>query len=384
MRLALAIAFVGAAIAAAPTNAAPAADAAAMTRALMHLPDDVELPHIPDSNPLTPEKIALGRKLFYDQRLSANETQSCSSCHDQAKAFSDGQVQPLGSTGQRLKRNAQALFNLAYLPNYTWASSAIVSLETQIPIPMRSERPPELGINDGNADAVLQRFSDDASYVAMFKQAFPGSPSGPTYNKIVFALASFLRTMTSFGSRYDLYLAGHTEALTAQEKRGLALFNGERLECFHCHSGRALTTSYVDATRAADDRPFVFFSNGIYNVGDAGTYPDIDHGLADATLNPRHEGLFRPPSLRNVAVTAPYMHDGSIATLDAVIDSYAAGGRVIESGPLAGDGRLFPNKSSFVRGFTLSDEEKAALVAFLKSLTDESFLTRPDLAAPSE
>lgn len=374
--------FVGAAIAAAPANAAPAADASALVRAMLHLPDDVELPRIPDSNPLTPEKIALGRRLFYEPKLSANETQSCSSCHDQAKAFSDGKVQPVGSTGQRLKRNAQPLFNLAYLPNYTWASSAIVSLETQIPIPMRSERPPELGINDGNAEAILARFSDDASYVTMFEQAFPESQSGPTYNKIIFSLASFLRTMTSFGSRYDLYLAGNPQALTAEEKRGLALFNGERLECFHCHSGRALTTAYDDATRAADDRPFVFFSNGIYNVGNAGNYPDIDHGLADATLNPRHEGLFRPPSLRNVAVTGPYMHDGSMATLEEVIDSYAAGGRVISNGALAGDGRLFQNKSSFVRGFSLSDEEKAALIAFLKSLTDESLLTRPDLGPP--
>lgn len=377
----LACLLAGVALCAVPAYADPAA---AALRQMLHLPEGVELPVIPLSNPLTPEKIALGRALFYDSRLSANGTQSCSSCHEQSLAFSDGLALPIGSTGQPLRRNAQPLFNLAYLPNYTWASSAITTLETQIPIPLRSESPPELGINDGNAAEILARFAGSPGYSGMFAAAFPDSKSGPTYNKIIFSLASFLRTMTSFSSRYDRFLAGDADALSAEEKRGLALFNGERLECFHCHSGPTLTTSYVDDTRSTQDHPFVFFSNGIYNVGNSGKYPDIDHGLADATQNPRHEGLFRPPSLRNVAVTAPYMHDGSIGTLQEVIDSYAAGGRLLKSGHTAGDGRLFPNKSSFVRGFTLSEGEREALIAFLKSLTDEELLERDDLGHPTE
>jgi cytochrome c peroxidase len=351
-------------------------------RALLHLPPGVPLPRIPVDNPLTAEKIALGRALFYDTRLSANQTQACASCHLQELAFSDGLARPTGSTGHLLPRNAQGLFNLGWLPNYTWASNALVNLEDQIAIPIRAERPVELGVNDGNAAEVLARFAEDPDYVALFAAAWPDSGGEPSWNRIIMALASFMRTMTSFDSRYDRFLAGDETALTAEERQGLALFNSERLECFHCHAGPTLTTAYVDAGDPADHHPFVFFSNGLYNVGNAGTYPAHDRGLYDLTLNRRHMGLFRPPSLRNVAVTAPYMHDGSLATLDAVIDHYAAGGTVSLEGPLAGDGRLMPTKSSFVRGFTLTDAERAALIAFLESLTDETFLIRPDLGPP--
>jgi cytochrome c peroxidase len=385
-RLALAIAT-GAALVApvlahdlvtAPTATGP--DDPAL-RALLHLPEGVPLPRIPADNPLTAEKIALGRALFYDTRLSANQTQACASCHLQELAFTDGLARPTGSTGHFLPRNAQGLFNLGYLPNYTWASNALVTLEDQIAIPIRAERPVELGVNDGNAADVLARFADDPDYVARFAAAWPESGGAPSWNRIIMALASFLRTMTSFDSRYDRHLAGEP-VLTAQELQGLALFNSERLECFHCHSGPTLTTAYVDANDPPEANPFVFFSNGLYNVGNAGTYPAHDRGLYDLTLNRRHMGLFRPPSLRNVALTAPYMHDGSIATLDAVIDHYAAGGTVTTDGPLAGDGRLIPTKSSFVRGFTIRDEERAALIAFLNTLTDDTLTTRPDLGPP--
>jgi len=350
-------------------------------RSLLHLPKNVPLPHIPADNPVTAEKIALGRALFYDTRLSGNQTQACASCHFQNLAFTDGQARPTGSTGQIHVRNAQALFNLAWLPNYTWASNALVHLEDQIAIPIRSERPVELGVNDGNSNEVLARFADDPDYGPMFAAAFPDSDGAPSWNRIIKALASFMRSITSFDSRYDRYQSGEA-ALTPQELKGLALFNSERLECFHCHSGPNLTTAYLDATDPPDANPFVFFSNGLYNVGNAGTYPALDRGLYDLTLNRRHMGLFRPPSLRNIALTAPYMHDGSLATLDAVIDHYASGGTVIESGPLAGDGRLIPTKSSFVRGFTLTEDERTALIAFLESLTDEGFLSNPSFSDP--
>jgi cytochrome c peroxidase len=386
-RLALAIAT-GAALVApvlahdlvtAPTATGP--DDPAL-RALLHLPDGVPLPRIPADNPLTAEKIALGRALFYDTRLSANQTQACASCHLQELAFTDGLARPTGSTGHILPRNAQGLFNLGYLPNYTWASNALVTLEDQIAIPIRAERPVELGVNDGNAAEILARFAEDPDYVGLFTAAWPDSGGEPSWNRIILALASFLRTINSFDSRYDRHLAGE-QVLTAQELQGLALFNSERLECFHCHSGPTLTTAYVDAGDPPEANPFVFFSNGLYNVGNAGTYPALDRGLYDLTLNRRHMGLFRPPSLRNVALTAPYMQDGSIATLDAVIDHYAAGGTVTPDGPLAGDGRLIPTKSSFVRGFTITNEERAALIAFLNTLTDETLTTRPDLGPPN-
>ena len=349
---------------------------------MLHLPEGVPLPRIPQSNPLTAEKIALGRALFYDNRLSANGTQACASCHLQSLAFTDGLARSTGSTGHLLHRNAQGLFNLGWLPNYTWASNALVTLEDQIAVPLRSERPVELGVNDGNSAEILARFANDPEYLTMFAAAYPDSGAEPSWNRIIGALASFLRTITSFDSPYDRYLGGDVTALTVQQREGLALFNSERLECFHCHSGPNLTTAYVDANSPPDSHPFLFFSNGLYNVGNAGTYPAEDRGLFDLTLNRRHMGLFRPPSLRNVALTAPYMHDGSLASLDDVIDHYAAGGTVIQEGPLAGDGRLIATKSSFVRGFQLSAQERAALIAFLDSLTDESLLTNPDYANP--
>lgn len=201
-------------------------------RALLHLPDDAPLPRVPAGNPLTAEKIALGRALFYDVQLSGNQTQSCASCHLQQHAFSDAQTVPTGSTGHNLARNAQPLFNLGYMPHYTWASTALTTLETQIHIPIRAENPVELGVNDGNADAVLNRFSSDARYDPLFRAAFPESASGPTYQKIVMALASFLRTMTSFDSAVDRFMNGDISALNAEEQRGLALFNGKSSSAF--------------------------------------------------------------------------------------------------------------------------------------------------------
>ncbi|MEO0957761.1 MAG: MbnH family di-heme enzyme [Pseudomonadota bacterium] len=365
----------GVAMAAASTQETPD------LRALLRVPEHIPLPPIPEENPLTPEKVTLGRHLFYDRRLSGNATQSCASCHFPELAFADGKRRPTGSTGQPHPRNSMALVNLAWLPTLTWASPSLTTLESQIHIPIRSDRPVELGVNDANAPHVLARFAEDPDYRAMFAAAFPAAPE-PSFNKVVFALASFVRTMTSFDTPYDRYLSGDEAALSSPARKGLALFNGERFECFHCHSGVMLTTAYVDAETDPGARPFHFFSNGLYNIGNTGDYPAHDQGLFEHTQNRRHRGLFRPPTLRNIALTGPYMHDGSLASLDAVIDHYAAGGRLIEHGPFAGDGRLHPGKSHFVRGFRATPAERAALRAFLESLTDMTFLGREDLAPP--
>lgn len=359
------------------------APVAASLRDLLHLPDGIAAPRIPAFNPLTPGKIALGRQLFYDTNLSANQTQSCASCHIPALAFTDGLPTATGSTGAVHFRNSQSLVNLGWVPHLTWSSHALTTLEEQIHIPLRSDRPVEMGVNDGNAAGVLARFTNDPDYTNLYRAAFPDSPTGPTWNKTVHALASFVRTMTSFSSPVDAYQAGDTTALSPSAIRGLALFNSERLECFHCHSGPTLTTSYIDASTEPGSEPFMFFSNGLYNVGNTGTYPAHDQGLFELTGNPRHRGLFRSPTLRNIALTAPYMHDGSIETLEGVIDHYAAGGRKTLTGPYAGDGRLNPNKSPFIVGFTLTDQERADLVTFLEALTDEEFTDRPDLQPPS-
>lgn len=353
-------------------------------RELLALPERFQVPAIPDYNPISREKIALGRRLFYDRRLSGNETQSCESCHVQHLGFADGERAPTGSTGEALVRNSPGLANAFYQSTLTWANDGLLELEDQLKVPIRGDNPVELGVSDGLVDEVLARFDDDAAYVELFQAAFPESRSGATIDKVVFALASFCRTLISTGSPYDRYVAGDKAALTESQRRGLALFQGERLECFHCHSGVNLTVSYRDESTTPDRIRYPFFNNGLYNVGGDGGYPVSDQGLYEVTLDPDDRGLFRPPSLRNVALTAPYMHDGSIATLRAVLEHYAAGGTVTESGPHAGDGRTSPLKSGLIAGFRLSEQEMTDVLAFFEGLTDEDFIENPAFAAAAE
>ncbi len=351
-------------------------------RTILGLPDHFELPAIPEFNPPTRAKIELGRHLFYDRRLSGNGTQACADCHLQEHALADGMQHPTGSTGTLLVRNSQGLANVAYNASLTWANNGLLELEDQIQVPLRADDPIELGVTDAVVDEVLARFDADAGYAQMFAEAFPDSDSGATINKIVFALASFCRSLISGNSPYDRYVAGDHDALTEQQKRGMSLFSGERFECFHCHGGTFATASYRDEHIGDANYRLVFFNNGLYNVDGEGSYPEYDQGLYNVTLDPAHRGLFRPPSLRNVTLTAPYMHDGSIATLREVVEHYAAGGRVLTDGPYAGDGRVSPLKSGLVRGFEATDEEIDAVVAFLESMADPTFVGDPAFSDP--
>jgi cytochrome c peroxidase len=352
-------------------------------RELLKLPPHFSDPAVPQYNPLTADKIALGRRLFYDKRLSGNREQSCSSCHAQSLGFADGVATATGSTGEAHPRNSQGLANVAYYPTLTWGNNVLLELEDQIRVPILSDNPIELGVLDGIRKEVLGRFETDETYREMFANAFPESGSEVSINKITFALASFCRTLISGGSPYDDYYRGDPTALTAQQIRGLRLFNSERFECFHCHSGVNLSIAYRDAgTIPGTTHPF--FNTGLYNVDGEGSYPLLNQGIYELTSNPDDRGRFRPQGLRNVAVTAPYMHDGSIPTLRDVVRHYARGGRLIENGPNAGDGRLSPLKSGLVRGFDATEAEIDDVVAFLESLTDRSFLENPDFSDPFE
>ena len=353
-------------------------------RKLLHVPEHFSVPRIPDFNPPTIEKISLGRHLFYDKRLSANQTQSCASCHIQALAFTDGEVTPVGSTNEALARNSQGLGNAMYHATLTWSSDAFFDLEDQLVVPLRADNPVELGVTETHLTEVLSRFNEDPTYVEKFEAAFPDALAGATIKKIVYALASFCRTLITGGSAYDQYLLGDTTALNEQQIRGLQIFNGEKFECFHCHSGINFSTSYIDNNSTPDLQTYPFFNNGLYNINGSGNYPEIDQGLYNLTQKPQHRGLFRPQSLRNVALTAPFMHDGSIATLREVVQHYARGGRLMETGVFAGDGRTNPLKSGLVRGFDATDEEVDAVVAFLESLTDYEFINNPNLSDPFE
>ena len=343
------------------------------------LPANFPNPRVPGDNPMSEAKVELGRFLFYDKRLSGNGTQSCASCHHQDKAFTDGRVVAMGSTGEMHPRNAQGLANVVYNATLTWANPSLLSLESQAQVPIFGERPIELGINDSNVNAVLERIKTDARYPAMFASAYPGISQPVTWGNITRAIGAFQRTLISGNSRYDQFLQGKT-SLTASEQRGLTLFNGEKAECFHCHAGFNFNNQVVHASTQVLDTPF--HNTGLYNIGGTGNFPEGNQGLYEITANPADRGKFRAPSLRNVEVTGPYMHDGSMTTLEEILDFYAAGGRNITSGPHAGDGRANPNKDQLISRINLTAEEKADLVAFLKTLTDHDFLTNPKFANP--
>lgn len=343
------------------------------------LPEGFPTPAVPEDNPMSEAKVELGRHLFYDVRLSANETQSCGSCHFQALAFTDGLAQPRGSTGDLVLRSSMGLANVAYSATHTWSNPLLENLSQQAAIPLFGEQPTELGALFAE-DEILQRLRDEPLYGPLFDDAYPHEDERMTWLNVRRAIASFERALISGNSAYDQFQRGDEDAVSDSAKRGANLFFSERLECHHCHNGFNFTNSTVHAGTAFPSKPFM--NTGLYNIDDAGGYPEGGLGLAEFTLDEGDIGKFKPPSLRNIALTAPYMHDGSVETLSDVVDFYAAGGRNILEGPYAGDGRNHPNKSSFVVGFELSPEERSDLIAFLESLTDYEFVTNPAFADP--
>ena len=337
-------------------------------------------PVVPDDNPMTVAKVELGRHLFYETRLSVTGDFSCGSCHLQSLAFSDGKLLAVGATGEMHPRNSMSLTNVAYNSVQTWANPLMQNLEQQMLVPMFGEEPVELGMA-GRENELLQRLSADPDYVDRFRAAFGGDDPISIRN-LALAIAAFERTLISFDSAYDRYrYGGDATAISAAAKRGEVLFNSERLECFHCHSG----LNFSDSTRHERSGfiEIAFHNTGLYNIDGNGAYPPNNPGVQEITHNPNDMGKFKAPTLRNIALTAPYMHDGSIVTLEAAIEHYAAGGRTIQAGPYAGVGRENPLKSSFIKGFSLATAEKQDLLAFLHSLTDETFINNPALSDPN-
>lgn len=326
-----------------------------------NLPHNIPPPPVPADNPVTDESVLLGEKLFFDKGLSANNTISCSSCHDPEHAFAEPKTVSVGANGDALNRNALALVNVAYNASFTWAHNNLESIEKQLMIPLFNEHPVEMGVT-GNEKRILKRF-EGSEYRALFEAAY--GDDTPNLNNIVKALASYVRSLVSFNSAFDNYAyAQDDEALTPQQLEGLNLFFSERTECFHCHGGLNFTQSSKHSFQPFTAQPF--HNTGLYNEDGKGSYPETDMGLYSVTHNKDDMGKFRAPTLRNIALTAPYMHDGSIATLDEVIEFYARGGNVAESPN--------PYRSPFIKSFAITEEEKAALVAFLQSLTDEEFV----------
>ena len=344
-----------------------------------NIPAGFPRPAVPENNPMTATKVELGRHLFYDTRLSGNGTQSCSSCHRPEFAFTEPRNRAAGSTGGVNRRNTLALVNVAYNDTLMWAHPGLTTIEQQVLIPMFGDNPVELGIAGYEAE-VLGRFREDPVYQHLFADAF-ASDEPLAFTHIVDALACFVRSLVSFESPFDDYAyAGRDDALDAAAINGLQHFFSERFECHHCHGGFNFTRSSTHDSVAILDT--AFHNTGLYNVRGENAYPREDQGLHEVTGDPGDRGAFRAPTLRNVALTAPYMHDGSLTDLGSVLDFYAAGGRNIESGQHAGDGRANAYKSQFVQGFDMTPTERAELLAFLEALTDPMFASRPEHQSP--
>ncbi len=337
-------------------------------------------PKIPAGNPMTAEKVQLGRYLFYDKRLSVNGTASCATCHRQELAFTDGRAQAVGATGQTHPRSSMSLVNVAYRETFNWSNPTVPSLEEQALKPMFSTDPVELGVD---REALLKLIRSDAVYRDLFPRAFPGEADPYRIAGVTQAIASFERTILSGDSPYDrFHFGGKADAIPEAAKRGEILFflDYGGPSCFRCHGGFDFSDAVDYAGRP--HAPQSFHNTGLYNVAGVFSFPPPNIGLYEHTRNPADVGRFKAPTLRNIARTAPYMHDGSIATLGEVVDHYAAGGRTIAGGPWAGVGRENPLKDPLVHGFPMTAQNRADLVAFLESLTDETLLHDPALSDP--
>ncbi len=301
---------------------------------LLSVPVGFPQPNFPVDNETTPSRVALGKRLFFDSILSDDNTVSCASCHKQEFAFADNKPTSLGIRNQAGTRNTSSLANVAYHP-YFLREGGVPTLEMQVEVPIS-----EHNEFDSNLLEVADRMNKDSSYIVQSKAAYNRKPD---YYVITRALACFERTLLSGNSGYDQFTyQGKTTALNSEEIAGKTLFFSERLGCGNCHGGFNLTS-------------YSFENNGLYQY-----YKDP--GRYRLTLNKKDSALFKVPSLRNVSITAPYMHDGSITSLEGVIEHYNSGGK-----PHA-------HKNPLVRPLNLSNQEKSNLIAFLKSLTDESFI----------
>lgn len=314
------------------------------------------------SNPITNAGATLGRVLFYDKHLSINDKISCGSCHHQDKAFTDGTVQSEGFNGGHTKRNGMSTINLRYFKaaKMFWDLRA-KDLETQVLMPILD--PVEMGMP--SKEALEEKLGKLSYYPPLFKAAF--GTSEVTADRISKALAQFLRSIVSFNSKYDQGLTNNFNNFSAQELHGLQMVN--RAFCTECHSD----LSHV----AAKQNPtFLIVENSGQNTGNGSNNglddSYTDKGIGGITNKAEDMGTFKIPSLRNVELTAPYMHDGRFATLEQVIDHYSTG---IKNGP--NRGVQIPTG-----GFQFSAQEKADIVAFLKTLTDHSVITDQRFSDP--
>jgi cytochrome c peroxidase len=292
-----------------------------------NLPAGFPEPAVPAGNPMSEAKVQLGRALFADSRLSVTGRHSCRSCHDPARAFSDGLVRSRGALGDELPLNAPTLVNVAYSVSYGWQAPGARTLEQQMLGPLFNEHPRELGLT-GREREVEAMLAADGATAGAFQAAFPGETQPVTLGNVILAIAAYERTLISADSAFDRYVfRGEHAALSGSQKRGMELFY-TGAGCAACHGG----------------------------INFAGPWRDREHPVAEPVFVDVGTGVaVRVPTLRNLGATAPYLHDGRLPTLDAVLDNYER---------LAADAASDPR----LRRPPLTTEERAALRDFLRSL----------------
>ncbi|MBM3623343.1 MAG: di-heme enzyme [Alphaproteobacteria bacterium] len=330
------------------------------------LPAWLPPPPVPTDNPMSVAKVELGRRLFFDQKLSGPSYISCSSCHTPEHAFSDPRHPSIGVTGGKIRRRAPPLANVGYREALTWADPRMRTLEDQAHQPLFRADPPEMEAN-GHEASVVDRFEHDATYRRLFTEAFPEKGGTVDFDQIIKALAAYQRSLVSYTTPYERFrFAGEKGAMSAAALRGEKLFFDAKLGCATCHAGATFGPSARTLLPGA--APVVYANTGLYDLDGKGAYKPIDHGLRESTNRPEDMGRFRAPGLRDVAKRAPYMHDGSIASLEAVIDRYASGAPTLASAL-----SFSPLKDPRLSGFTLSATERDDLIAFLRALDDDTF-----------
>ena len=331
----------------------------------------INIDNTPANNPTTDNGATLGRVIFYDKNLSFNRTVSCSSCHIQELGFADATAKSLGFEGGHTRRNSMHLVNARfYEPNKFFWDHRTNSLEEQVLMPFQD------GLEMGMTLALLVERVSVPYYKPLFQKAFGNEEI--TSDKISKALAQFIRSIVSFNTKYDIGIQTTNNIFedfpnfTAQENMGKAIFNGKLTPevngtCAFCHIFNN-ENLHFSTTPSSVANQVIFSSERMDNIGlDENSHGGVDNGLGEITEIEADNGLFKAPSLRNIALTAPYMHDGRFETLEEVVEHYSTG---VKNHPQLSD-HLINGEDGTARHLNLTTEESAALVAFLKTLTDE-------------
>jgi len=325
--------------------------------------------YLSGDNPFSFAKAGLGRYFFYDRRMSVNQSKSCASCHAPAFSFTDSYRRSIGALGDNVQHNARPLINIVFNKYLTAADSTLHFPEQQIGNPMFHDHPAELGWT-GNEAVMLARLQQDSFYRSQLPVLFPMEKNPFSIRNIQSCISSFVKTIVSFDAPYDRYLYNKDSmALTPSQVNGMKLFFSSRLQCSSCHGGINFSKPLLTEKNG---EPAWYQNTGLYNMNNTGNYPAGDQGLVELTRQTSDMGKYLVPTLRNLAFTAPYLHDGSAETLEAVISVYENGGRHLLSPLNQGDGRRNPYKNPLISGFTLSAGEKRDLISFLFTLSDSS------------